>query len=812
MDESSIPQGLLTRIDTMGNPQSFRKIYHYTNNTLHKINNAGMWGNQTCQVISYTLATLYEALKAGDCLFVMGHPKSLSAGTPFKLMTTGNFEATFPDHTQPPFIEEFLLNVYATRTINTFEQSPLIVFDYDANANTPSHLLFTHPSELMSYLADAVHEDFSKLSYVATYSSSAGIYTDNGNQLTDISRFHLYFFVEEKNDIPRFKQLLEGHLLVSNSYWLETNKKGHESSKLLLDLGVISSERLLYETTPRFNDGLNQKRPEPIFHQGELQAFDVSLLKENFSEEQLNTIATINHVPLTSKPKSIASLVNIQRDFQTFTYVTNITLVDGTVVSCAEIETLLQTQQTISCYSPFREDNNPSCFISQTKQHVMFLHDMGVKTTYFVCNRPTTANYSLKQALPIALFPELKMVNNSQAPMIVKDNIAVMLDNYGISVRYNQMTKAKEIDIPTIMSSEDNKDNVTFSTIQEVCTRNNVKITPERLSSILLEIADERRYHPVREWIAETQWDGEDRYEAFCQTLTVAPSHEKFRNIVLLKVLQAIVAAAFEDKGIKFEYVLTLFGPQGIGKTSWFIRLLPQSMVLDGCSLDLSQKDSVKEAISYAVTELGEVESTFRKSNASDLKSFLSRTHDEIRLPYAAKSSKFPRKTVFVASVNLHRFLVDLSGNRRYWVLDTLAVNYEHDIDMQQLFAQVYAMHYLNKDPLYLTQEETMLHEELVSQHEVVEPLLEKLLTTFNVTYEGVDDAQGIYMTVTQILESMGCTITKSAATTLGNLLKKYSLKTKKSGGYTKYLMVSADLGQNLLEGSDPSGRGADIS
>ena len=811
MDESSTPKGLLTRIDLASNQGSFRKIYHYKNNTLLKINNAGMNGEKVCRVDSFTLATLYETVKSQDCVFVMGYPQSFSAGQSFRLLKLEDFAFKFPDHKQPPFIEEFLLTHYVTRTINTFEQSPLVVFDYDASSNTPSHLQFTHPNELMSYLALNVHEDFGKLSYVATYSSSAGIYTASGHRLTDVSRFHIYFFIEKQKDIPRFKQLIEGHLLISHSYWTEKNKKGNDSSKLLLDLGVISPERLVYETRPVFNDGLSQNRPNPIFHEGELEAFDVSALKEDFIVEDLNTIARVNHVPLVSKTQSLSSLVGIKHDFKTFKYATRITLCDGTIVSCEEVEALLETKRNVSCYSPFRDENNPSCFISKNYQKVIYLHDMGVKTTYFVCDRPEV-NYTLTQSLPKKLFPELKTSNNIKVPVVVKENIAVMLENYGITVRYNLMSKENDIVIPTVSVSLDNKSNVSFSKIQELCTRNSLKITPERLSSILLEIGDEHRYHPVQEWIAETQWDGVDRYEAFCETLNVVPSHEQFKEIVLLKVLQAIVAAAFEEQGIKFEYLLTLSGAQGIGKTSWIKRLLPQGMVLDGMSLDLAQKDSVKMAVSYAVTELGEVESTFRKSSNSDLKAFLSRQFDEIRMPYAAKTSKFGRRTVFMASVNFQRFLTDMSGNRRYWVLDTLSVDYEHDIDMQQLFAQVYAMHYLNDDPLYLSADETALQSELVSQNEVVEPLLEKLLTMFNVEYDGENESLGCYMTVTEILEAMGCATNKSDATKLGNLLKKYSLKNQKRSGYVKYLMVrrcaSADLGQNLLGHSGPSGLG----
>lgn len=51
------------------------------------------------------------------------------------------------------------------------------------------------------------------------------------------------------------------------------------------------------------------------------------------------------------------------------------------------------------------------------------------------------------------------------------------------------------------------------------------------------------------------------------------------------------------------------------------------------------------------------------------MKSFLSNTVDEIRIPYGRKSIKKPRRTSFVATVNPSEFLIDETGNRRYWVV-----------------------------------------------------------------------------------------------------------------------------------------------
>jgi predicted P-loop ATPase len=44
--------------------------------------------------------------------------------------------------------------------------------------------------------------------------------------------------------------------------------------------------------------------------------------------------------------------------------------------------------------------------------------------------------------------------------------------------------------------------------------------------------------------------------------------------------------------------------------------------------------------------------------------------------------------TVFCASVNDRAYLVDPTGNTRFWTIPVTSINYTHDIDMQQVFAQ----------------------------------------------------------------------------------------------------------------------------
>jgi putative DNA primase/helicase len=100
-------------------------------------------------------------------------------------------------------------------------------------------------------------------------------------------------------------------------------------------------------------------------------------------------------------------------------------------------------------------------------------------------------------------------------------------------------------------------------------------------------------------------------------------------------------------------------------------------------------KDHQVQALRYPIVELGEIDSTFRKADVSALKAFLSRQMDEIREPYARAATKHLRGTCFFGTVNDVEFLNDGTGTRRYWpVYITGPINWDHGIDLQQLWAQ----------------------------------------------------------------------------------------------------------------------------
>ena len=115
----------------------------------------------------------------------------------------------------------------------------------------------------------------------------------------------------------------------------------------------------------------------------------------------------------------------------------------------------------------------------------------------------------------------------------------------------------------------------------------------------------------------------------------------------------------------------------------------------EGISLDPRDKDSVMQATSKWISELGEIGSTMRKDMDS-VKAFLTKSTDEYRTPYGKASLHYPRITSFVGTVNDEQFLIDQTGNRRFVTIPLppdLVIDYNTQIkpfDALQLWAQIY--------------------------------------------------------------------------------------------------------------------------
>jgi len=289
--------------------------------------------------------------------------------------------------------------------------------------------------------------------------------------------------------------------------------------------------------------------------------------------------------------------------------------------------------------------------------------------------------------------PKWIFVNKKGKPIPVIENLEVLLRRQGIKLEYDEVAKDAVLTIPGTKFHPDGKGSAEIAHIMSLCSR--FGLSQLNLEEYLTNIAMKNPINYIKEWITNTIWDGEDRIDDLCSTINTSHGYsDELKKLIIQRWLVSAVAAAFSKGEFYNRGVLVLQGRQGIGKTSWLANLVSRNLKWFSSrpSLDPRDRDAVKQALSYWITELGELEGIF-KNDLARLKAFLTLQQDELRLPYGKTYSKFARRTVFCASVNQFEFLVDKTGNSRWWVLPCVELDYAHKIDMRQLWAQVYILY-----------------------------------------------------------------------------------------------------------------------
>lgn len=183
--------------------------------------------------------------------------------------------------------------------------------------------------------------------------------------------------------------------------------------------------------------------------------------------------------------------------------------------------------------------------------------------------------------------------------------------------------------------------------------------------ALLAVISAERVYHPIKEYFETLAWDGEERIDRLLVDYLGAEDNA-YTRAVTRKTLCAAVARVYEP-GVKFDSILVLNGPQGIGKSTLFARL-GREWYSDSLTIsDMRDKTAAEKLQGYWILELGEL-AGIKKVDVETVKSFITRTDDKFRQSYGVTVESHPRNNVIVGSTNAESgFLRDITGNRRFW-------------------------------------------------------------------------------------------------------------------------------------------------
>ena len=237
---------------------------------------------------------------------------------------------------------------------------------------------------------------------------------------------------------------------------------------------------------------------------------------------------------------------------------------------------------------------------------------------------------------------------------------------------------------------------------------------PTKLKGILLAVAAERAYHPIRDYIESLpEWDGKPRVETLFVDYLGAPD-TAYTRAVARKMMVAAIARIYQP-GIKFDSVVVLNGPQGMGKSSFFAKLggkwFSDSLTIG----DMKDKAAPEKLQGQWILELGEL-AGLKKVDVETVKAFITRQDDKFRHSYGYSVEDHPRQCIIVGSTNNNDgFLRDITGNRRFWPI-VCTENGKHrpwevESSVPQLWAEAYLL-YQQGETLYLSPEVERLAEQ----------------------------------------------------------------------------------------------------
>ena len=188
----------------------------------------------------------------------------------------------------------------------------------------------------------------------------------------------------------------------------------------------------------------------------------------------------------------------------------------------------------------------------------------------------------------------------------------------------------------------------------------------DRIFDAVNVVAQQGAFHPVREYLDSCVWDGVPRLDTLLIDYLGAEDNE-YTRAVTRKTLAAAVARIYRP-GCKFDYMLTLRGRQGLGKSALIGKL--GGKWFSDTFTTMQGKDAYEQALGVWIVEVGEL-AGMRKAEAETIKLYISKQSDRFRPAYGRRLQEFPRQCIFIGTTNETQFLRDATGNRRFWVVDT---------------------------------------------------------------------------------------------------------------------------------------------
>lgn len=326
-----------------------------------------------------------------------------------------------------------------------------------------------------------------------------------------------------------------------------------------------------------------------------------------------------------------------------------------------------------------------------------------------------------------------------------------------------------------------------FNSIRVKLSLDGIPCSKENFKTIIFSDQWEQ-YDPYMEFLCSLpEWDGHDHIADLAATVKTDDS--KYLEWCLKKWLVSLSGSLADEETVN-QTAIIFCGKQGIGKSTWFRKILPPELRKYSSSgfMDSKDKETLVQLSELCLYNMDEVEN-LKPKNIEAIKELITKPSMYLRRPYTTLSQNYIRRCSFCGTANGINILHDITGNRRFLCQNVLNIDYDiKGINLYQVYAQAYQL-YRTGFQYWLDENEQKTVEKKNARFRAIS-LEEELVTTYFVPCK-TGDKEAKRMQAFEIVSALqhkaGCG--RLSPISIGKILSSQGFIQKKSGGISKWIV-----------------------